>query len=234
MTHDLAYQTTTYVVVSGHQQASNTRVRERLSDIFRVQPDGSHISKVHLPDPFELHLIIMHEALLDAKAVITAMRGRLYDALDLVDSYSKQSANQRSRETLENLTLQLHVVSQDTDSMAASADMAAMIVRRIAESHGRYAKSLENDEERDMLMKTTDATSYLSTSIESQMRWLKSYKSRKDIAMNLVGHLKNNSLASALKQSRSLTSSLSKMRPLVLRSLARLRRTAPPSRSLQP
>jgi hypothetical protein len=233
MTHDLAHEITTYVVVSGYQQASNTRVRERLTDIFRVQLDGSHIKKVHLPDPFELHLIIMHEALLDAKAVITAMRGRLYDALDLVDSYSKQLANQRSRETLENLTLQLHVVSQDTDSMAASADMAAMIVRRIAESHRRYARSLKNDEKQDILMKTTDAMGYLSASIESQMRWLKSYKSRKDIAMNLVGHLDNNSLAPALKWSRSLTSSLSKMRPQALRSLARLRRTAPPSRSLQ-
>jgi len=198
MTHDLIHQTTTYMVVCGHQQASNTRVREILTDIFRVQPDGSHLSKVHLPDPFELHLIIMHEALLDAKSVITAMRGRLYDALDLVDSYSKQPANQRSRGTLENLTLQLHVVSQDTDSMAASADMAAMIVRRIAEAHGRYAKSLENDQKRDMLMGTSDAISYLSTSIESQMRWLKSYKSRKDIAMNLVGHLNGNSSAPAL------------------------------------
>ncbi|KAG9201515.1 hypothetical protein G6514_005713 [Epicoccum nigrum] len=67
--------------------------------------------------------------------------------------------------------------------------MAAMIVRRIAESHGRYARSLENDEKQDILMKTTDAMGYLSASIESQMRWLKSYKSRKDIAMNLVFNL---------------------------------------------
>ncbi|KAF4540700.1 Lactose permease protein [Lasiodiplodia theobromae] len=66
------------------------------------------------------------------------------------------------------------------------ADMANLILRRISDAHRRYA-SFERDQSRkDALEKTRDAINYLSISIESQLRWLASYKSRKDIAMNLV------------------------------------------------
>lgn len=186
MSHCLPEQITTYVVVCSHEQASNVRIKERLADIFRSRASGPNINSARMPDPFELHVIITHEALIEAKAVITDMRGKLYDALDMVDTYSKQPASHRSRATLESLTLQLHVVSQDTDSVAASADMAGMIVRRIADAHKRYAGSDFRTDEKDIHTKTIDAIKYLEASIESQKRWLGSYKSRKDIAMNLV------------------------------------------------
>ena len=186
MTHSLASNSTTYVVVCSKMQSCNEVVKERLMDVFRPPKDPAHKLDVLLPDPFLLHLIITHEAFLEAKSVITETRYKLYDALDSVDSFSQQSSSQRSKEELEHLTIQLHVVSQDTDSMSASADMAAMILRRLADAHRRYAGSVQGNEKKDSMMKTTDAINYLTTSIESQMRWLNSYKSRKDIAMNLV------------------------------------------------
>jgi hypothetical protein len=186
MTHSLPSQSTTYVVVSSPSQARNEVVKERLSDMFRPQTNLSPNTSVILPDPFMLHVVITHEAFLDAKSVITDMRYKLYDALDNVDEYSKEAANHRAKEDLERLTIQLHVVSQDTDSMTASADMAGMILRRITTAHQRYADSVQAHDKKDGLMKTFDAISYLSMSIESQKRWLNSYKSRKDIAMNLV------------------------------------------------
>jgi hypothetical protein len=189
MTHSLPSQSTTYVVVSSPSQVRNEVVKERLSDMFRPQTDLSLNTTVLLPDPFMLHVVITHEAFLDAKSVITEMRYKLYDALDNVDEYSKEAANHRAKEDLERLTIQLHVVSQDTDSMTASADMAGMILRRITTAHQRYADSVQTHDKKDELMKTFDAISYLSMSIESQKRWLNSYKSRKDIAMNLVRHL---------------------------------------------
>ncbi|KAF2640319.1 hypothetical protein P280DRAFT_360775, partial [Massarina eburnea CBS 473.64] len=189
MTHIVPTETTTYVVVCSRMQARNEVVRERLTDMFRPRKGVSQLSNLLLPDPFMLHLVITHEALLDAKSVITEMRYTLYDALDNVDAYSKQPATHRAKDDLERLTLQLHVVSQDIDSMAAGADMAGMILRRIADAHQRYATSVQKDEKKDALTKTIDAINYLSTSMESQMRWLNSYKSRRDIAMNLVFNL---------------------------------------------
>jgi hypothetical protein len=189
MTHSLPSQSTTYVVVSSPSQARNEVVKERLSDMFRPQTDLSPNTSVLLSDPFMLHIVITHEAFRDAKSVITNMRYKLYDALDNVDEYFQRAANHRSRAALERLTIQLHVVSQDTDSMTASADMAGMILRRITTAYQRYTDSVQARDKKDGLMKIFDAISYLSMSIESQKRWLNSYKSRKDIAMNLVRRL---------------------------------------------
>jgi hypothetical protein len=186
MTHSLANQSTTYVVVCSHLHPRNEVVKERLTDMFGPLKEGSQPNSVLVPDPFMLHVVVTHEAFLDAKSVITDMRYKLYDALDNVEAYSKEDANRRAKEDLERSTIQLHVVSQDTDSMTASADMARMILRRIASAHQRYTNSVQRDDKKDGLMKTSDAISYLSNSIESQLRWLHSYKSRKDIAMNLV------------------------------------------------
>jgi hypothetical protein len=204
MTHSLPDESTTYVVVSSHLQLRNEVVKERLKDMFRAPPDGAGTSTVTLPDPFMLHIIITHEAFLDAKSVITRLRYKLYDALDGVDNYSKEDAGRRTKDDLERLTIQLHVASQDTDSLMASADMAGMLIRRMSSAHQRYANSLQSIDKNDGLMKTTDAISYLSNSIESQLRWLNSYKSRKNIAMNLVRWLA--ATGSSLTMSRSSTS----------------------------
>jgi hypothetical protein len=186
MTHEIQHNSTTYVVVCSDHQSQNEVVKERLTDMFRPPRNPSQLAHVSLPDPYLLHLIVTREAFLEANTVITNTRYKLYDALDSVDYFSQQPPSQRSKEELEHLTIQLHVVSQDTDCMTASADMAGMILRRMGDAHRRYAKGIKEDERQDALTKTTDAINYLSASIESQMRWLNSYKSRKNIAMNLV------------------------------------------------
>lgn len=190
MTHSLATNSTTYLIVCSKEQSSNDVVKERLEDLFRPPP--KHLgpkTTILLPDPFLLHLIITHEAFLEAKTFITKARYKLYDALDSVDKFAQQSSSERSKEVLERLTIELHVVSQDIDGMFAATDMTAMIVRRLSQSHQRYAASVQSPHKKDAITRSTDAISYLSTSIESQMRWLNSYKARKDIAMNLVSVL---------------------------------------------
>lgn len=185
MTHDVLLQATTYLVVCSTKQSRNGIVKERLEDMFTCGQGESSVPGKFI-DPFMLHLTITQEAFLEAKSIITDMRYRLYDQLDQVDQYCMKRPEKRDRDELEALTIGLHTVSQDTDSMSASADMANLILRRISDAHRRYA-SFERDESRkDALEKTRDAINYLSISIESQLRWLASYKSRKDIAMNLV------------------------------------------------
>lgn len=186
MTHSLATKSTTYLVVCSKRQNRNGVVKERLTDLFQAPKHPNPPPSVPLPDPFLLHLMITHEAFLEAKSVTTETRYKLYDALDSVDAFSQQLPSQRSKEDLERLTIQLHVVSQDTDSMFAAADMTAMILRRLSQSHQRYAESVQGTQKIDAITKTIDAINYLTTSVESQMRWLNSYKARKDIAMNLV------------------------------------------------
>ncbi|KAL1648718.1 hypothetical protein SLS58_001893 [Diplodia intermedia] len=188
MTHYASTQSTTYLVVCSEKQPRNEIVKERLHDMFTYKRAKSKALGGFV-DPFMLHLTIIHEAFVEAKAIITDMRYKLYDQLDRVDQYCMKNTGSREKNELEDLTIRLHTVSQDTDSMSASADMAGMILRRISEAHHRYAGCVQEKDKEDSLMKTTDAIKYLSTSVESQLRWLASYKSRKDIAMNLVFNL---------------------------------------------
>jgi hypothetical protein len=186
MTHSLATNSTTYLVVCSQGQYRNDVIKERLRDMFPA-PQPAHPSPaLTLPDPFLLHVMITHEAFLEAKSITTLTRHKLYDALDSVGDFSKQIPSQRSKEKLESLTISLHLVSQDTDGMFAAADMTAMILRRLSQAHQRYSASVQSRLKTDAITKTADAIDYLSASVESQMRWLNSYKARKDIAMNLV------------------------------------------------
>ncbi|KAI7304952.1 hypothetical protein KC315_g14915 [Hortaea werneckii] len=84
------------------------------------------------------------------------------------------------------MTIQLHVISQDIDSKTASADMTHMIVRRLESAHQRYRQRRYSDNVCTAVEQTADALQYLSESIESQRRWVVSYKARKDIALNLI------------------------------------------------
>lgn len=84
-----------------------------------------------------------HEALFEAKAIVTALRHRLYDQLNMVDAYAKEPSDRRN---LERLTMELHGVSQDTDSLLASADMAEMIAESMLVSHRRCEHMLQATE----------------------------------------------------------------------------------------
>lgn len=181
MLHNLVTQTTTYVIVCSSKQARLPEIQNRLKMTLQ------HTKAADLPDPFMLHALIVHETLLDARSVILALRQQLYDSLRRVDVYAQSSLRQRGKAELEKMTIQLHVVSQNIDAMTANMDMQSMIVRKLTAGHERYRNSSKlSHGVKDTLTKTSDALQYLADSIESQHRWLLSYKARKDIAMNLV------------------------------------------------
>ncbi|KAF2651128.1 hypothetical protein K491DRAFT_720142 [Lophiostoma macrostomum CBS 122681] len=189
MTHSLATGATTYIVVCDREQSRFDVVKERLADIFNADRQ-TRSSLGDSINPFFLHCLISHEVFLDAVPSITQVRHQLYDALDRVDRYAETDADGRKRTELEELTIKLHIVSQETDRMYANVEMSGMIVGRLTQAHQRYRKVVEDDVAmRDSLEKTSDALAYLFETIESQKRWLHSYKSRKDIAMNLVFNL---------------------------------------------
>ena len=182
MSYNRILETTTYIIVCGDDYPSSDTVKARLQASFSgVSEEVS--SKLHIRNPYLLHCMIFHEAFVEAKSIITKLRHRLYDQLDKVDDYAKDTLD---RKTLEILTIELHGVSQDTDSLLASADMAEMIATRMQAAHSRFEELVVVSELKDKTVKINDSLRYLQTSVQSQRRWLLSYKSRKDIAMNLV------------------------------------------------
>lgn len=172
----------TYIIISGKDEPYLDRVKCRLSDYF---PSGGTLgaTMLHPKDPFLLLSMICHESLVDAKAIVTELRHRLYDQLDIVDMYSESPFD---RSKLRELTNQLHKVSQDVDSLFASAEMGTMIIEHVIQARHRalrlFPRALSE-------VNVDDSLFYVKQSLESQKRWLLSYKSRKDIAMNLVFNL---------------------------------------------
>jgi hypothetical protein len=184
MKYDVKQDSTTYIVVCGTNYKPNEAIKTRLNVTFNEENVSSD-KMSPASDPFFLHTMIYHEAITECKTVIGGNRRRLYDQLDKVDEYAKTSL---SRTDLQRLTIELHGVSQDTDSLMASAEMAQMIATSMSDAHKRFA-SLPIAYEaanKDITIKTTDSITYFKVAMAAQKRWLQSYTSRKDIAMNLV------------------------------------------------
>jgi hypothetical protein len=173
---------TTYIVVSGFPHPPLETIKARLAESFGGECEDI-FEKSHAVNPFLLHCMISHESMVEAKSIVSALRYRLYDQLDMIDAYAKEPSDRRN---LENITVELHGISQDTDSLLASADMAQMIAERMICAHERFEIAMDEAKAKDKMVKVKDSLRYLQTSIQSQRRWLLSYKSRKDIAMNLV------------------------------------------------
>lgn len=186
MTHSFKDSSTSYIICCDQQQNRLNIVKERLFDILDTSYSEWKSFRLSL-NPFFLHLLITHEVFLEAVPEITKLRHQLYSALDKVDQYAAKSESEREKSELEDLTIKLHIVSQETDRMFANVAMSSMILQRMIRAHGRYRDSVSSDaSKKDSVVKMEDALQYMYETIESQQRWLTSYKLRKDIAMNLV------------------------------------------------
>lgn len=183
MTHDVVGGATSYIVMADESHSRLLHVRKRIATCL------SAVGSADIQDPFMMHCLIVHETFLDARSVVTPLRWKLYDQLDRVDEHTTKPARKRGKEDLEKMTIALHNISQDIDSMTASAEMTGMILRQMQASHDRYCDShaQTGGVVSNANVKVSDSLRYLLESAESQKRWLTSYKSRKDTAMNLVG-----------------------------------------------
>ena len=181
MSYDVQKKETVYLVTCGENNPHNQTIKTRLEECFKLPVcyggDGTHV------DPFFLHSMILHESFVGAKSIITAVRHRLYDQLDMVDAYGNEPSD---RKALEKLTNELHGISQDADSLTASAEMVEIVLQGILSAHQRFQKVRTDQQSTNEMTKTNDSIRYLLSSVQSQRRWIMSYKSRKDIAMNLV------------------------------------------------
>ncbi|KAL8687381.1 MAG: hypothetical protein Q9218_006427, partial [Villophora microphyllina] len=197
----------TYIVVSGEEDRCIDIAKKRIEDAFS-QPTVDQIATSTVLDPFLVHHIIAHESFLQSKQIITKLRHRLYDALDNVDAYGKGDKS-LDRVALRALTNELHLISQDADSLVSSTEMGTMVVERMSAAHKRLRKESDAALQNGFSL-VEDSLEQLVQTLHARRRWLLSYKSRKDIAMNLVFNLvtqqdseTNMSIAQATKNDRA-------------------------------
>ncbi|KAL1961859.1 hypothetical protein VTN77DRAFT_983 [Rasamsonia byssochlamydoides] len=157
---------TTYIVASGEQERYVERTKSRLRDYFTSSAASPSLATAQIEDPFLLQSILCHESMVDGKDIITDLRYRLYDQLDIVGEYAKEPFD---RSDLREMTNTLHKTSQDADSLFASTQMRTMIAqavfrarqRTLRLSSGAFASS-----------NVGDALVYIVESLRAQQRWL--------------------------------------------------------------
>ena len=126
-----------------------------------------------------------------AKSANRLIRDRLYEGLFKVEAYA---AKPSKREDLELLTRVLHSVSQDADFLFASIEESMAVLQAMQSSHQRFQSLQGVQSDTPQVFKVNDSIEYLLRSVHGQRLATLSYKSRKDIAMNLVSDLSSLSL----------------------------------------
>lgn len=190
MSFHKAMAATTYIVVSGDGDPIIEVSKQRLKDAF-AQPASSQDASRKTSDPFFLHGVIAQESFLQSKSVITKLRHRLYDQLDVVDDDKNAREGKTelalNRDALRGITKNLHMISQDADVLVSSTEMGTMVVERMATAQA-YLKTMSDSSSRQGHNQVEDMLNQLMHSLQSRKRWILGYKSRKDIAMNLASY----------------------------------------------
>jgi hypothetical protein len=100
-----------------------------------------------------------------------------------------ENSSKAGRNLLQSITVELHSVSQTTDSGMANADMSIRLTEFMYARFREhcYATPPANPQAGEALRATQQAIFYTLNSWYSQSNWLRHYKARKDTAMGFVG-----------------------------------------------
>lgn len=183
MSFHRATAVTTYIVVSGEADSCVAVSKKRLEEAFSCTA-ADDLPFPRVVDPFYFHSILAQESFLQSRQIITKLRHRLYDALDDVDAYGAGDKF-LDRAALRALTNELHLISQDADALLSSAGMGTMVIERMHAAHANL-KTMSDVTSLQGFTRVDDSLGHLAQTLQARRRWLLSYKSRKDIAMNLV------------------------------------------------
>ena len=184
MSFHRATAVTTYIVVSGEADSCVAVSKKRLEEAFSCTA-AHDLPFPRVVDPFYFHSIVAQESFLQSRQIITKLRHRLYDALDDVDAYGAGDKF-LDRAALRALTNELHLISQDADALLSSAGMGTMVIERMHAAHANLKTMSDDVTSLQGFTRVDDSLGHLAQTLQARRRWLLSYKSRKDIAMNLV------------------------------------------------
>jgi hypothetical protein len=201
---------TTCIVTSGSKDARIQAVQSRLTEAFNCD-----ISMASGPgnakDPFLIHGLIAHVAFMQSDPAVFELGRQLYKALDQVDASAQVPFD---RESFKSLTYRLHQISQDSDSLLSSAEVALTGIQCMQAAQMRLLESSSTKKKHEMAQ-SCSSSRYLQRAIEARKRWLLGAKSRKDTAMNLVSSRNDNCPARLSRSQLILSRGLAKVYNLV-------------------
>jgi hypothetical protein len=199
------YQSTTYLITGDR----NDYVINHLQDCLRCGTDegSKYLSPNSFLDPFAIHYLLARLSFEFSKGFVSNLRRTLYDQLDKIDRHTQSISTAGEREELKKRTTDLSLLSQNVDSFLAGFQMALGIANKLKNAHEEYVNFVEG--EKEAIGRTTGgqrliySIQWLESSLESQLRWLHSYKARKDTSMTLVYNLVTQQDSSILIQDSS-------------------------------
>ena len=191
MRYDPQRDSTTYIISGGREDY----IINQLQRILGRGTEGCSelASPAMFLDPFEIHYLVTRLSFEFSKRFVSTLRRRLYDQLDKIDQHTQSINTAGERSELKERTTDLSPLSQNVDSFIAGFHMALGIASKLKHAHDEYLSSETKKNPTDGRIQSGQRLACsirrLSSSFESQMRWLHSYKARKDTSMTLVYNL---------------------------------------------
>ncbi|RYP05121.1 hypothetical protein DL764_004037 [Monosporascus ibericus] len=180
---------TSYYIVSGaRDDGCATAILDRMGVPNPNTPySGPKVEAAE--NPFFIHALVSGYAYQQSTDFMADVRDRLFSQIAEVNDYSKEShaRNRRGnsgRQKLENITKNLHLVSQTCDTGIANADMSIKLSEEMIVAYNAFCSGEATLP--DSWRHIQDSMEWILRTWQCQKNWLVSYKARKDTAMNFV------------------------------------------------
>lgn len=190
---------TTYLVSSSRSEDWVASIKQTLIQPRMTSIEHASILREVTESPFALHAIISGLAFSQSQEFVRSVREKLMLQIRKVNDYSELTKDvmdttplentMRNRAMLENITKELHLVSQTADTGIANADMSLKLCQKMLNAYMRLSDIQGKASKTHAFRSTEDALRYTLESMKCQKDWLISYKARKDTAMNFVSLL---------------------------------------------
>ena len=189
--HENMSNITYYIISSVRDENFATKILEELNMPTAEKPHTGPNNEA-LANPFLIHTLVSGYAHLQSIDYLADVRERLFSHIAEVNDYSKEtysgfpleSRSNDGRQKLQNITKNLHAVSQTCDSGIANADMSIRLCEEMLEAY--IAFSTEPKAPPKSWRQVRDSMEWILKTWHCQKNWLISYKARKDTAMNFV------------------------------------------------
>lgn len=194
MHHDTSQNRSYYVLSAAKDDSCVTELLEELGILNADVPcSGPTIEAA--TNPFFVHALVSGYAYRQSIGYLNNVRERLFSEIAEVNDYSKESRaslqgsrgqDVSGRKKLENITKNLHLVSQTCDSGIANADMSIALCEEMLNAHATFRGGAPSGLLPESVRQVQDSMEWLLKTWHCQKNWLVSYKARKDTAMNFV------------------------------------------------
>uniref|UniRef100_A0A8H7KE68 Uncharacterized protein n=1 Tax=Bionectria ochroleuca TaxID=29856 RepID=A0A8H7KE68_BIOOC len=193
ISYDISESLTTYIITSADDDPWVSRAKSRLAEYYLRTGPETPLQRAESLDPFLLQSILCHEQLIEAKILISELRGRLSVVSKSLTVHSQIPTD---GSLLNTITQKLYALSEEADALYRSIELGSEVATHCV---GARQELLDAQPSRVFAASNVgDGLNYLVDSLDSQKQYIQGYKNSKDTAMTLVFHL--------LTQQDSLTS----------------------------